>query len=378
LSWRKFKYRERYYSLFHLEASSGDEFLEDLLEFGVGLVGELLLSSDAFDDVGVFGLEMLQEEALELADLAGLHLVEESTHTGEEHASLLLNDHGHILLLLEQLGQLLASVEQVLGGCVEVRSELREGSDLSVLGQLELERTGDLFHGLDLGGGTDSGHRQTDVDGGADTLVEELSLEEDLAVGDGDHIGGDVSGHITSLGLDDGEGREGAATVGVAHLGCALEQAGVQVEHITGIGLSAGGSSQEEGHLTVGHGLLGQIVVDDKAMLAVVSEVLTNGAAGIGSQELEGCSLGGGGGNNDGVLEGVVILEHLDDVGDGGSLLTDGDVDAVQLLGLISVAVTEGGLLVDDGVNSNSGLAGLSVTNDEFSLASTNGYLFYN
>ena len=35
----------------HLEASSGDELLEDCLELGVGLVGESLLYLDAFDDV---------------------------------------------------------------------------------------------------------------------------------------------------------------------------------------------------------------------------------------------------------------------------------------------------------------------------------------
>jgi hypothetical protein len=46
-------------------------------------------------------------------------------------------------------------------------------------------------------------------------------------------------------------------------------------------------------------------------------------------------SLGGGGGNNDGVLHGVVLLKSLDELGDGGALLADGDVDAVKLLGLI-------------------------------------------
>ncbi len=77
-------------------------------------------------------------------------------------------------------------------------------------------------------------------------------------------------------------------------------------------------------------------------MLAVVSEVLTDGAAGVGSQELEGGSLGGGGGNDDGVLEGVVIAEHLHNVSDGGSLLTDGNVDTEKSLGVIGVGVVEG------------------------------------
>ena len=37
-----------------------------------------------------------------------------------------------------------------------------------------------LFHGSGLGSRTNSGHRQTHVDSGANTLVEQLSLQEDL------------------------------------------------------------------------------------------------------------------------------------------------------------------------------------------------------
>lgn len=42
----------------------------------------------------------------------------------------------------------------------------------------------------------------------------------------------------------------------------------MEIEHITWVGLSSGRSSQEERHLSVGDGLLGEIVVDDEAMLS--------------------------------------------------------------------------------------------------------------
>jgi hypothetical protein len=67
-----------------------------------------------------------------------------------------------------------------------------------------------------------------------------------------------------------------------------------------------------------------------------------------------------------------VGLEDSHDVGDGGSLLTDGHVDAVESFGIVGVGVVEGGLLVDDRVDGNGRLAGLSVSNDELSLASSN------
>ena len=77
--------------------------------------------------------------------------------------------------------------------------------------------------------------------------------------------------------------------------------------------------------------------------------------------------------DNDGVFEGVIFLEDLDNVGDGGSLLSNGHIDAVQLLFFfLGIEVL---LLVDDGIDGNGSLSGLSVSNDEFSLASTNGHL---
>jgi hypothetical protein len=56
--------------------------------------------------------------------------------------------------------------------------------------------------------------------------------------------------------------------------------------------------------------------------------------------------------------------------------LADGDVDAVKSLGLLSIWVIEGSLLVNDGIDSDSSLTGLSITNDKLSLASSNGDLF--
>ena len=357
-------------SALHLEAGVGHELLKEGLELGVGLGGELSLSSDGAEDVGSLGSDHLQVELLELGDLRGLDLVQETAHTSVQDAHLLLSWDWHVLLLLEEFGELLTSVEELLGGSVEIGTELGEGSDFSVLGQLELHGTGDLLHGLDLGSGTDTGHRETDVNGWSDTLVEQLSLQEDLAVSDRNHIGWNVGGHITSLGLNDGEGSEGAVSVVLVHLGSTLEQTGVQVEHITWVSLTTWGTSQQQGHLTVGDGLLGQIVVDDEAVHAVVTEVLTNSAAGVRSQELKWGGIRGSGSNHNSVLEAVALSEESDDVGDGGSLLTDGDVDAVE--GLNQVAGLVGRLLVEDGVDGDGGLASLSVTNDKFTLTATN------
>ena len=95
-----------------------------------------------------------------------------------------------------------------------------------------------MLHGLELRGGADTRHGETDVDGRADTLVEELSLQEDLAVGNRNDVGGDIGRHITALGLNDGQRSHGATAVLVVHLGRTLEQTRVEVEDIAGIGLT--------------------------------------------------------------------------------------------------------------------------------------------
>jgi hypothetical protein len=88
------------------------------------------------------------------------------------------------------------------------------------------------------------------------------------------------------------------------------------------------------------------------------------------SDVLERSSLGGGGSNNDGVLHGVVLLKGLDQLGTSGSLLSDSDVDTVELLGLIVSIVPS--LLVEHGIKGNGGLSGLTITNDQLTLTTSN------
>jgi hypothetical protein len=67
--------------------------------------------------------------------------------------------------------------------------------------------------------------------------------------------------------------------VRVVELGGTLEKTRVEVEDVTGVGLASGRATEKERHLTVGHGLLGQIIVDDERVLSVVTEPLTDRSA---------------------------------------------------------------------------------------------------
>jgi hypothetical protein len=71
-----------------------------------------------------------------------------------------------------------------------------------------------------------------------------------------------------------------------------------------------------------------------------------------------------------------VVSQGLHNVCNSGSLLTDGNVNAVELSGFFSSWVVEGSFLVNDGINGDGSLSSLSVTNDQFSLTSSNWNLF--
>jgi hypothetical protein len=58
----------------------------------------------------------------------------------------------------------------------------------------------------------------------------------------------------------------------VVHLGGTLEKTRVQVEDVTGVSLTSGGTTEQQRHLTVSDGLLGQIVEDEQTVASVVTE----------------------------------------------------------------------------------------------------------
>jgi hypothetical protein len=78
------------------------------------------------------------------------------------------------------------------------------------------------------------------------------------------------------------------------------------------------------------------------------------------------------GSNNDTVFHRVVLLKRLDKLGDSGSFLANGDVDTVELLGLIVSVVPSS--LVQHGIEGDGSLSGLSITDDQFSLTTTDGH----
>jgi len=271
--------------------------------------------------------------------------------------------HWFELVLLEQLFHPLAALELIACPLVEVRGELGEGRHVPILREIETKPARDLAHRLDLGSPAHAGHREAGGDRGADASIEEVGEQVDLAIGDRDDIGGDVGGDVARQRLDDGQGGERAAPVLLVHARRALQQAGVQVEDVAGIGLAARGTAKQERDLPVGPGVLREVVVDHQHVLPLVHEVLAHRGGRIGRDVPQWRRLAGGRGDDDRVLERPTLIEDVRNLGDGRGALADRHVDADDVLAF----------LVDDGVKRDRRLTRLPVTDDQLPLPSADG-----
>lgn len=86
---------------------------------------------------------------------------------------------------------------------VHIAAELGECFQFTILCLVDLQGSGHFLHTLDLRTTTDTGYRDSDIDSRTEALVEKVTFQEDLSVGNGDHIGRNVSGNVACLGFDD-------------------------------------------------------------------------------------------------------------------------------------------------------------------------------
>lgn len=87
-----------------------------------------------------------------------------------------------LLTLLEEFGKTRSTSEEETGGSIEIGTELGESSNITVLSEVELERTRNSLHDLSLSGGSYTGDGKSDVDSRSNTLEEEFGFQEDLSI----------------------------------------------------------------------------------------------------------------------------------------------------------------------------------------------------
>ena len=131
------------------------------------------------------------------------------------------------------------------------------------------------------------------------------------------------------------------------------------IENVSGERLATRRTSHQQGQLPVGNGLFREVIVDDQCMLALVHEVLGQCGTRVGRDVLQRRRIGTRGRDDAAVIHRTMFGQHVDHGGHRTGSLATTDVDADDVPTL----------LVEDRVQGNGGLAGLAVTDDQFTLS---------
>src|SRR5216117_1149085 len=141
-------------ALRRLDALGGHELrlrvVHGLREALAQRVRDLVLLADLRQDPGVLALERAVEVRLEVPDRVRRQIVEQPLRAREDDRDLLLDGHRPVLALLQDLDHALTARELDLGRTIEVAPELREGRQLTVLGEVEPQLARHLAHRADL------------------------------------------------------------------------------------------------------------------------------------------------------------------------------------------------------------------------------------
>ena len=109
--------------------------------------------------------------------------------------------------------------------------------------------------------------------------------------------------------------------------------------------------------------MLGEVVIDDKDVSAPVHKFFRDRGARIGGDILQGRGFARRRADDDGIIEGAVLLQGLNHAVHRRSFLSDCDIDADDVFSF----------LVNDGIDGEGGFSRLPVADDQFALALAHG-----
>ena len=346
----------------------------------LGLEGDERLAGDIDDGLAVFvaqlvgaleaGAHLGRDMRRRLLDglFRGRHAVqrdgiEQVRGQGQQDRDLRRRGYRGGFSLLEAGADAPAVLDGLAGVFVQAGAEPGEGLEFLELriGELEIARHRPKGRALRLA--ADARHGLADIDRRQHAQFKQGRGEIDLPVGDRNQVGRNIGGDVLRLGFDDRQGGERAAAQILAQVSGPLQQPRVDIEDVAREGLAAGRPAQQQRQFAVGARMLGEVVIDDQHIAALLHEVLRDAGRGIGRDIGKASRVVAFGHHDHGVLHRAIVPQDRHGLGDGRRALTDGAIDAQDIL----VA------LIEDGVDRDGGLAGLAVAQDQFALAAPHG-----
>ena len=132
------------------------------------------------------------------------------------------------------------------------------------------------------------------------------------------------------MGFDNRQRGEGSTARLFGHARAALEQTGVQIKYVAGVGFAARRALEHKRDLAIRDSVFGKIIKDNERVHAVIHKPLAHGGAGKWSQILVGRRVRRRRGDDGGVRHRAFLLQHGEGAGDVGVFLPDGDVNTIK------------------------------------------------
>ena len=133
----------------------------------------------------------------------------------------------------------------------------------------------------------------------------------------------------------------------------------MDIEDVAWERFAARRAAHQQGQLAVGVGVLGQVIINDQRVAALIAEVLRDRGAGIGREVLHAGRVGGLGDHDDRAVERADVVERVADRQRAREPLADHHIDADDL----------GVALRGHDVERERGLADVAIPDDQLSLA---------
>ena len=132
----------------------------------------------------------------------------------------------------------------------------------------------------------------------------------------------------------------------------------MQVEYVAGVRLTSGRSLEQERNCTVCNRVLAEVVVYDKAVLALIHKVFSDSRSRVRRNVLQRRRVGGSSAYYYSIVKRAVLFEVADELGNSRCFLTDSVINTDTVLAL----------LVKDSIKRNRRLTRLTVADNKLTL----------
>src|SRR3989344_4336453 len=188
----------------------GEERFKRPFELAFGIRREVPRLIDVLQHAGMIVLKIGVQAPFRFGEFQKRHRVKKSVHSRVDGSDLFGKRHRLVFILRQKHREPHAFFNALSRRGIQVARELHERLKLAELSEFQFYFPRDFFHRFCLRGASDAGNRKPNIERRLHPLVEEVGVEKNLPVRDGNDVRGDVGGNVALLRFDDGERGQGA------------------------------------------------------------------------------------------------------------------------------------------------------------------------